>query len=60
MLRKTLRLKFYFLKVIRFHHPHYDSNIIGDILKNVQGNKYVCLNETIMINHSKDETENEK
>ena len=35
-LSNTLRLKFCYLKIIRFIHPRYHPKIIGDILKNLQ------------------------
>ena len=35
-LRKTLRLNFYYLKIIHVIHPSYHLKIIGDILKNIQ------------------------
>ena len=32
----TLRLNFYYLKIVPFFHPRYHPKIIEDILKNVQ------------------------
>ena len=32
----TLRINFCYFKIIRFPHPRYHPEIIGDILKNVQ------------------------
>ena len=45
-LSNTLKLNFSYLKIIRFLHP---PKIIGDFLKNVQKNKYVCLIEVIWL-----------
>ena len=46
----TVRLNFYYLKIIRFLHlPRYHPKIIRDIPKNVQKKKYVCLNEFIWL-----------
>ena len=44
-LSNALRLNFSYLKIIRFLYPRYHPKIIGDTLKNVEKNKYVCLNE---------------
>ena len=48
-LSKTLSLNFYYLKIIHFLHPRYHPKIIGDILKNLKKNKYVCFNDVIQL-----------
>ena len=52
-------MNFCHLKIIRFLHPHYHTKIT-DILKNVQKNKCVYVNEVIMINDSEREAENKR
>ena len=47
------------LKIICFLHPRYQSQIIRDILKNVQKTIASAL-MTFMINDHEDQTENEK
>ena len=48
-LGNTLRLNFCYLKIVLFSHRCYHSKKIGDILKNEQKNKHVCLNEVISL-----------
>ena len=57
MLRNTLKLNFYYLKIIHILYPRYYSTILGHILKNKQKKKYVCIHT---INHNENEDENEK
>ena len=47
MLSNTLRLKFYYLKIVPILHPRYHPKIIGHILKNKQKNKCVCIHNII-------------
>ena len=49
ILSNTLRLNFWYLKIIRILHPRYHPKIIGHILKNSQKNKYVCIHETMRL-----------
>ena len=49
MLSNTLRLNFYYLKIIHTLHPWYHPKIIGHILKNKQMNKYFCTHEIIQL-----------
>ena len=49
-LSNIFRLKFHYLKIIRFLHPLYYSKIIGHILKYLQINKKcACFNEIIWL-----------
>ena len=56
MLSNTLRLSFYYLKIINIFHPSYHTRIMGQILKKAN-NKCVCVHEII---HNENEDENEK
>ena len=49
MLSNTLRLNFYYLKIIHILHPRYHPKIIGHILKNKQKNKCVCIHEIMRL-----------
>ena len=49
MLSNTLRLNFYYLKIIHILHPRYLPKIIGHILKNKQKNKCVCFHQIIRL-----------
>ena len=57
MLSNTLKLNFFYLKIIYIYHPRYHPKIIGHILKNKQKNMYVCIHT---INENESEDENEK
>ena len=48
-LSNTLRLNFWFLKIIPFLHPRYHPKITRDILKMYQKNKYVSFNELVWL-----------
>ena len=52
MLSNTLRLNFYYLKIVHILHPRYYPKIIGHILKNKQKNNCVCI---YTINHNENE-----
>ena len=56
-LSNTLRLNFWFLKIIRFLHPSYHPKIVQDILKNTKKNKCVSFNEVINDNGNEDQNE---
>ena len=45
VLDNTLRLKFWYLKILGILFPRYHPKIIEHILKNSQMNKYVCTHE---------------
>ena len=45
MLSNTLRLNFYYLKIIHILHPRYHPKTIGHILRNKQTYKWVCIHE---------------
>ena len=49
ILSNTLRLNFWYLKIIRILHPRYHPKIIGHILNNSQKKKYVCIHETMRL-----------
>ena len=49
MLSNTLRLNFYYLKIIHILHPCYHPKIIGHILKIKQKSKCVCFHEIIRL-----------
>ena len=49
MLSNTLRLNFLYLETIHIHHPDYHPKIIGNILKNKQNNKCVCIHEIMRL-----------
>ena len=59
MVRKALRLNFYYWKIIRFLHLPYHLKILGYILKNVQKNGMSALRNCV-INHNENENNNEK
>ena len=45
MLSKTLRLNFFFMKIIHILDPRYHPKIIRNILQNNPKNKCVCIYE---------------
>ena len=49
MLSNTLKLNFYYLKIIHILHSLYHPKIIGHILKIKQKNKCVCIHEIIQL-----------
>ena len=49
MLSNTLRLNFFYLKIIHILHPSYHPKIIGHVLKNKQKNICVCIHEIIRL-----------
>ena len=49
ILSNTLRLNFWYLKIIGILHPRYNPKIIGHVLKKSQKNKYVCIHETMRL-----------
>ena len=49
LLSNTLRLNFCYLKIIHILHPRYHPKIIGDVLKNKQKKKCVCIHEIIRL-----------
>ena len=49
MLSRTLRLDFWYLKIIHILHRRYHPRIIGHILRNKQKNKYVCIHEIMRL-----------
>ena len=49
MLSNTLRLNFYYLKIVLILHPRYHPKIIGHILKNRQKKECLCIRA---INHN--------
>ena len=49
MLSNTLRLNFWYLKIVHILHPRYHPEIIGHIPKNKQNNKFVCVHEIIWL-----------
>ena len=49
VLSNSLRLNLFYLKIIHILHPRYPPKIIGQILKNKQKNKYVCIHEIIRL-----------
>ena len=48
-LSNTLRLNFWYLKIIRMFHPRYQPRIIGHILKNKLKNKFLCIHEILRL-----------
>ena len=56
MLSSTLRLKFWYLKIMRVI-VCYQTKTIGHILKNKQNSKRACIH---MTSHNENEYENEK
>ena len=49
MLSNTLRLNFYYLKIIHTLHLRYNPKIMGHILKNKQKNKCVYIHEIMRL-----------
>ena len=49
MLSNTVKLDFWYLKIIHILDPPYHPKIIGDILKNKSKNKCVCTHEIIQL-----------
>ena len=49
ILSKTLRLNFYYLKIIHILHPHSHAKKIRHTLKNKQKNMYACIHEIIRV-----------
>ena len=49
MLSNTLRLNFFYLKIIHILYPHYHPKIIGHILQNKQKSKCACIHEIIRL-----------
>ena len=49
MLSNTLRLNFYYLKIVLILHPRHHPKIIGHILKNRQKKECLCIRA---INHN--------
>ena len=47
MVTNTLRLNFWYLKIIHILHPRYHARIIGHSLKNKEKNRCVCIHEII-------------
>ena len=45
----TLSVNFCYLKVIQIFITRYHSKIMGDILKNKQKTKFVCIDEIIQL-----------
>ena len=60
MLINTLRLNFYYLKVIHILHPHYHPKIIGHILKNKLKKQVRLYLWDYTINRYENKDENEK
>ena len=56
----TLRLNFYYLKIICSTQPHYHPKVIGWFLKNEQKYKVRLRKRDYIINDNGNETENEK
>ena len=48
-LSNTLKLHFWYFKIIHILHPCHHPEIIGHILKTTQKNKYVCIHEVIRL-----------
>ena len=48
-LSNTLRLGFYYLKIIDILHTRYHARIIGHVLKNKQKKKCACVHEIIRL-----------
>ena len=49
MLSNTLRLNLWHPKTIGILHPRYHLTITGNILKNKQKNKHVCIHEIMQL-----------
>ena len=49
MLSKTLRLNFCYLKIIHILHASYYPREIGDVLKNKQKNKFLCIRDIMRL-----------
>ena len=60
MLSNSLRLNFFFFKIVHFLHPRYHPAIIGDILKKYT-KKQVCLfKQNYMTKDNENKAKNEK
>ena len=58
MLSNTLRLNFYYLKIIQILRPRYHPKIIGHILKSKQKSKCVCIHTTNLNENEDGKNEN--
>ena len=49
LLSNTIRLNFCYLEIIHVFHPYYYPEIIGNILKNKQNNKFAYIHGIILL-----------